>query len=54
MEPPAYFERTVTGWEGELVNGIPFTQDIITPYLHEFKMENVHYLIFNGEIIYVE
>jgi len=51
-EPVAEFHQTTTGFEGTLTNGIPFTQTIITPNIHEFRMEDMHWFIINGEIVY--
>jgi hypothetical protein len=51
--PVAEFHRTIDGWEGTLTNGIPFTQEIITPNIHEFKMEDMHWFVINGEIVYI-
>lgn len=52
MEPIAEMHQTVDGFHGTLTNGIEWEQKIITPYIHEFRMENVHYYVVNGQIVY--
>lgn len=54
MEPIAEMHQTVDGFHGTLTNGIEWEQKIITPYIHEFRMENVHYYIVGGQIVYVD
>jgi hypothetical protein len=43
--PVSEFHRTIDGWEGTLTNGVPFTQEIVTPYIHIFKMEDMCLII---------
>ena len=44
-QPVKTFNRTIDGWEGTLTNGIPFTQEIVTPYIHVFRMEDMCQII---------
>lgn len=38
---------------GTLESGVEWEQRVITPSIHEFKMEDVHWLVVNGEIVYI-
>ena len=39
---------------GELENGKKWTQTRITPYISEYRMEDVHWYVINGEIVYID
>lgn len=53
MAPIAEFHQEHNRFYGTLESGVAWEQKIITPTIHEFKMEDVHWYVINGEIVYV-
>ena len=51
--PVAEFHQEYGRFYGTLESGVEWEQKVITPTIHEFKMEEVHWYVINGEIVYV-
>lgn len=50
--PVAEFHQEHNRFYGTLESGVEWEQRIITPTLHEFRMEEVHWYVINGEVVY--
>lgn len=50
--PIAEFHIEHNRFYGTLESGVEWEQRVITSSIHEFKMEDVHWFVINGEIVY--
>ena len=54
MAPIAEIHIEYNRFYGTLESGVKWEQRVITPTIHEFRMEEVHWYVINGEIVYTQ